>query len=167
MSSPRHSAASARRRRRFARGMAACTAAAGLDAAVVTTHSCNARNIATAPFYSDCRWKTQHVLASGIVFDFAPAKIGDRCTVARFCGFNGVFSQWGSEPSWSPYQGTTIEESITFEQDNHFRLNSYSGPWHFMAQSQGNVVSWKTWRTGPYRQDAGSIMPRPGAGAGR
>src|SRR5262249_15185633 len=48
----------------------------------ITTHSCNAGNIARVPYYNDCRWKTQNVLVKGNDFVFHPKKIGPDCTVA-------------------------------------------------------------------------------------
>ena len=127
---------------------------------MVTADSCNAANIPTQPYYNGCRWRTQNVLVSGNDFTFDPANIGPACTPAKYCGFNGIFSQWGSEPSWSPYHGTVVENHITFDQNNHFASNTYNGPWRFMVHEQGNVVSWATWQGRPYDQDAGSTMNR-------
>jgi hypothetical protein len=111
--------------------------------------------IGIKPYYNDCRWKTQNVLVSGNNFTFDPARIGHDCTPAKYCGFNGIFSQWGV---WHPYYGTVVEDHITFGQNNHFTTNVYHGPWHFMVRQQGTVVNWETWRSGPYRQDSGSSM---------
>src|SRR5579875_643514 len=126
----------------------------------VTTISCKAANLADEPYYSDCRWKTQNVLISRNIFTFHPARIGPDCTPSKYCGFNGIFSEWGS---WLPYHGTLVEEHITFDQNNRFVSNIYNGPWNFMAQEQGHVVSWGTWRGSPYHQDAGSTMKSSGA----
>jgi hypothetical protein len=131
-----------------------------VDPRKVTIRSCNATNIAQQPYYRDCRWKTQNVLVSGNYFSFSPADIGPDCTAANFCGFNGVFSQDGTDPSWSPYHGSVVEDHITFSQGNHFRSNTYRGPWRFVAHDQGNVVSWAAWRGGPYHQDQGSTLSR-------
>ena len=125
---------------------------------MVTTGSCNAANIANEPYYSDCRWKTQNVLVSHNAFTFDPASIGPDCTPAKYCGFNGIFSEWGSEPSWSPYHGIVVENHITLDQDNHFVSNTYHGPWRFVVHEQGNAVNWAAWRGSPYGQDAGSTM---------
>jgi hypothetical protein len=125
---------------------------------VTTLHSCNARTIARPPYFSDCRWKTQNVLVSGNKFVFRPADIGPSCTDAKYCGFNGIFSQFGTDPAWSPYHGRVVENDITFDQNNHFRSNSYVGPWNFVVHQQGNAVSWARWRTSPTRQDAGSTL---------
>jgi len=133
------------------------------DTKVVTTHSCNATNITKEPYYNSCRWKTQNVQVSGNDFSFDPTRIGPDCIPAKYCGFNGIFSQWGSYPSWSPYHSTVVENHITFDQNNHFKSNAYSGPWRFVVHEQGNVVSWATWQGKPYGQDAGSTMNQRGA----
>ena len=129
----------------------------------VTVHSCDAANIASKLYYNDCRWKTQNVLVSGNNFTFDPRNIGRHCTSANYCGFNGIFSQQGTYPSWSPYHGAVVENHITFSQNNHFRSNTYNGPWRFVVHDQGNTVSWATWRGKPYGQDAGSTMNPSGA----
>jgi len=92
---------------------------------------------------------------TGNLFDFAPGNIGATCTTGNYCGFNGVFSQFGSI---YPFQGTTVENNITFHQGNLFSGNTYCGPWQFDALVQGNVDSWATWQGSPYSQDAGSSI---------
>jgi hypothetical protein len=98
---------------------------------VVTKKSCNAVNIAAAPYYNGCRWKTKNVTVSRNDFNLDPANIGQGCTSEKLCGFNGIFSQWDSEPSWSPYKGNVIENHISFEQNNHLKENNHNGPWQF------------------------------------
>jgi Right handed beta helix region len=128
----------------------------------INTHSCDAQNIRHAPYYADCRWRTQNVVVRGNDFTFSPAHIGSDCTAARYCGFNGIFSQFGTQPSWSPYHGEVIENDIAFRQHNRFTDNSYAGPWRFMIHTQGNVVPWAQWRAAPYRQDQSSTLtPEP------
>jgi len=129
-----------------------------VDPSVVRKNSCNATNIATAPYFNGCRWKTQNVMVSRNDFNFNPANIGPDCSSEKFCGFNGIFSQWGSQPSWSPYLGSIVENHITFDQNNHFESNVYKGPWQFMVREQGNAVNWETWKGTPYNQDARSTM---------
>lgn len=129
-----------------------------VNPSISTVRNCtNSRLIGTEPYFQDCRWETKNVLVSANEFNFDPAKIGPRCTAANYCGFNGIFSEWGS---WMPYKGTVVEDHITFGQNNHFRSNSYNGPWRFTAQEQGNLVSWAEWRGGPYNQDRGSTLSR-------
>ena len=132
----------------------------------VTVNSCNRSNIDQSVFFNECRWKTQNVLVTHNVFDFNPAQIGRSCTALNSCGFQGLFSQYGSYPSWSPYKGTVVEKHITFDQNNRFVANTYNGPWRFMVHAQGNTVTWPTWRAQPYGQDSGSTMDSGGAAAG-
>jgi Right handed beta helix region len=132
-----------------------------VNPSVATVSKCgNPRLIGTEPYYNDCRWKTQNVLVSHNSFMFDPAHIGPECTPEKYCGFNGIFSDGGS---WLPYQGAVVEKHITLDQNNHFVSNSYNGPWEFMLQDQGNVVSWSTWQGSPYDQDAHSTMDGSGA----
>jgi Right handed beta helix region len=112
----------------------------------------------TPDYYDLCRWKTQNVDVAHNTFAFNPANIGRDCTAANGCGFVGIFSEWGSDPSWSPFQGQAVEDSITFHQDNHFADNLYIGPWRFLVHQLGTIVSWNAWRGQPYRQDAGSTL---------
>jgi len=92
------------------------------------------------------------------VFEFNPANIGSSCTAASGCGYNGIFSQYGTFPSWSPYQGTVVEQHITHSQNNSFRVNMYSGPWRFMAGEQGTTVSWSQWQGASFGQDFASVQ---------
>ncbi len=123
----------------------------------VTLDSCAAATIGTAPYTEDCRWKTQNVTVAHNVFDFAAPEVSSLCSPATGCGFQGIFSEFGTYPAWSPYKGTAVEQSVTFDQDNHFSDNTYNGPWQFMIHQLGNVVSYKAWALKPYLQDAGSI----------
>ena len=70
---------------------------------VVTTSTCSAGSIAKEPYLSDCRWKTQnvHVHDNTLAMDRSPF-FGCPATL---CGRNAVFSDYGSYPDWSPYQG--------------------------------------------------------------
>ena len=78
----------------------------------VTPKSCNSANISKAPFLGDCRWKTQNVSVSHNVFDFNAAAVSPACSAATGCGYQGIFSEYGTYPSWSPYQNTTVEQAI-------------------------------------------------------
>lgn len=102
--------------------------------------------IKTEPYFNDCRWKTQNVLVEDNQFTFTSAALGKACTVANNCGYNGVFSEYGSNPSWSPYHGDIVPTNITFHQDNKFTDNAYSGPWCFMGWQLGTSVSFKQWQ---------------------
>ncbi len=83
--------------------------------------------------------------------------------ISNDCGIQGIFSQFGSYPSWSPYRGFVAENHIMFDQNNHFSANIYKGPWRFMAHEQGNVVPWVLWQGSPYDQDGNSTTNTRGA----
>jgi Right handed beta helix region len=106
----------------------------------------NASLVATRPYFDDCRWKTQNALVEFNKFTFTPSAVGRACTAARNCGYNGVFSEYGSDPSWSPYKVDIVPVNITFRQNNKFYDNSYSGPWCFMGAELGTAVSFAQWR---------------------
>ena len=135
-----------------------------VNPAVDRLATCNAANIAHAPYYADCRWQTRNVIVTHNVFDFTPAHIGRSCVPAARCGFQGLFSEYGTYPPWSPYKKTIVEDHVTFQQNNRFTANTYRGPWHFLVHDQGNAVGWDVWRAEPYSQDAGSTF-KPGRAA--
>jgi Right handed beta helix region len=123
---------------------------------VATVQACSTPSkIATNPYFDDCRWKVRHLRVQHNRFVFHPGKIPG-CTTRAGCGFQGLVSNYGTYPSWSPYQGYVVPDNITFHQDNRWLDNTYVGPWHFEIRTLGHTVSWKTWRSGKYRQDAGS-----------
>ncbi|HTV81082.1 MAG TPA: right-handed parallel beta-helix repeat-containing protein [Acidobacteriaceae bacterium] len=103
-----------------------------------------------ADYYDGCRWKTQNVQVSGNVFTFNPANIPD-CTVANLCGFNGLFSNYGTTV---PYTSASVPTAITFHQGNAFQKNTYEGPWNFWAWNMGNTVTWAEW-TAPVTDGCG------------
>jgi len=126
---------------------------------VATEKACGTSSlISKAPYFDDCRWKTQNIKVHDNTFNFTPANLGSKCTADNGCGFNGLFSNYGSYPSWSPYKGTVVEDHITFSQHNVWSNNTYHGPWNFMIHELGTQVSWAQWRGTTYGQDAGSSM---------
>ena len=124
---------------------------------VATLKTCVQGTIQNEPYYSDCRWKTQNVSVHDNEFHFDPAKIKD-CAGSQSCGQQGIFSNYGTYPDWSPYKGTVIEDAITFHQNNAFANNAYFGPWGFTAYDQSQKMGFETWQAAPYNQDAGSTM---------
>jgi len=118
-----------------------------VDPAVFTLTSCAAHLSEHSPvnYYDNCRWRAQNVTITQNLFSFSPANVGPSCTVDNYCGDNGLFSTYGE----SPYSGPAVPINITFDQNNHFRNNTYAGPWNFEAWSQGNPdnpVNWSVWR---------------------
>ena len=125
---------------------------------VVTVTACAKKSkINKKPFFDDCRWKTQNIIVEGNSFTTDASKIPS-CSPSTGCGFNGLFSNYGTYPRWSPYKAEVVEKDITFEQNNVWRGNTYSGTWHFVVEESGNVITWEKWRSAPYGQDLGSSM---------
>ncbi len=121
----------------------------------VTLKTCaNASLVKSPPYFADCRWKTQNVLVEFNQFTFTPSAVGQACTPSHACGYNGVFSEYGSDPSWSPYQGDVVPTDITFHQNNKFYENSYSGPWCFMGWELGTSVNFEQWQAAASVSDA-------------
>jgi hypothetical protein len=124
------------------------------------------------PYFSDCRWKTQNVLVAHNEFSFSPAAVGPKCAVSTGCGYSGVFSEYGSDPSWSPYQGDSVPRNISFNQNNQFEDNTYVGPWCFMGWQLGTSVGWSQWHAPvnvsglQFGQDANSVYSGPNASCG-
>ena len=74
------------------------------------------------------------------------------------CGRNAIFSNYGTYPSWSPYQGEKISKAIVYDQGNTFSDNRYVGPWSFTVFDTGHLVSPTAWQAAPYNQDARSTF---------
>lgn len=124
------------------------------------------------PGYTDCRWHTQNITVQNNTFDHNRTEIlGARNTLNTdpnvISGRMAVFSQWGSFPSWSPYQTTTISNAIV-TQNNVWQNNTYRGPYRFLAKDTGNQFNYTTWRAAPYSQDSGSSLSttEPSGGGG-
>jgi len=145
---------------RFSGSAANTSTGAGtlVNPTVVTAQTCNAKTIKNQPYLSDCRWKTQNVHVHDNVFSIDPNKIGKTCATRAGCGYNGLFSNWGTFPTWSPYQKATVQDAITHKQGNKFYDNTYAGPWNFIVHEQGNRVSWASWQGAPYGQDPDSVI---------
>ena len=145
---------------RFSGSAANTSTGAGtlVNPSVVTAQTCNATNIKNQPYLDDCRWKTQNVHVHNNVFALDPSKIGTTCASRTGCGYNGLFSNWGTFPDWSPYQKAAVQDAITHKQGNKFYDNTYAGPWNFIVHEQGNRVPWAAWQGAPYGQDPDSVI---------
>ena len=110
------------------------------------------------PYIDDCRWKVLNVVVTNNTFNFNPSAIPGCSANKATCGFNGMFSQYGSDPSWSPYMANLVPNNLTYHQGNHFQSNRYHGPWRFMIWEEGTVPGWTGWRGSPYKEDTGSSM---------
>jgi hypothetical protein len=125
-----------------------------VNPSVAKLSTCNSSNIAKAPYYSDCRWKTQNVKVHHNTFKMDRANFANCST--KMCGRNAIFSNYGTYPSWSPYQADKISKAIVYDQGNVFSNNTYVGTWNFTALDTGNLVTPSAWTAAPYKQDAGS-----------
>lgn len=129
-----------------------------VNPSVANAKTCNATTINKPPYLGDCRWKTQNVRVHDNLFSLDPDKVGKTCAFRSGCGYNGLFSNWGTFPTWSPYQKATVQDAITFHQGNRFFNNTYAGPWNFIVHEQGNRVNWAAWQGAPYGQDQDSVI---------
>lgn len=114
--------------------------------------------IDSEPYYSDCRWKTQNVHVHDNTFTMDKTEIAGCSSMPHSCGLQGIFANSGSSPSWSPYMGSVIQQAITFDQNNTFSDNTYTGDWNFMVKDQNTVASPAFWMASPYGQDVGSTF---------
>jgi parallel beta-helix repeat protein len=127
-----------------------------VDPEKVNLSTCTEENIADLPYLSDCRWKSQNVKVHDNTFKMNRANFFD-CP-KTMCGFNSILSNWGTYPSWSPYQGDVIEKEITFDQGNKFFKNTYVGSWQFVVLESGKIRTSEEWIAPPYEQDNGSTF---------
>ncbi|MEU5512118.1 right-handed parallel beta-helix repeat-containing protein [Streptomyces fungicidicus] len=121
---------------------------------VKDTGRCTRPEIATAPLYADCRWRTQRVDIHDNRFVLDKSVVD--CAVK--CDRMAVLANYGTYPDWSPYQGERVAEAITLEQHNRWHDNVYVGPWKFVAHDPSRVLDSAQWQGAPYRQDAGSTF---------
>jgi hypothetical protein len=131
----------------------ACTlvTAAKITISSCTAHLKQAKPSQTPDYYDDCRWKTRTVTVSNNSFEYTPSKIGPSCTSANFCGFNGVFSEYGTTVPWKAW---AVPAHISDHQHNVFSHNSYVGPWHFDGFALGEMLTWSQWRSGVANADS-------------
>lgn len=134
---------------------------------IYTTSTC-ASNVPTSKptqtpdYYDNCRWKTQNVSVNHNEFDLTSSAVAADCTAANGCGYNALFSEYGTYP---PYTGWVVPNHIANSQNNHFADNTYEGPWQFMSFNQGETVTWAQW-TGGFTDVDGSNDHVTGQDAG-
>lgn len=126
---------------------------------VENADKCTRPGITSEPLYDDCRWKTKRVYIHDNKFVIDPAAID--CT-GEFCGRMALLSNYGTYPEWSPYKKSAVQEAITFHQDNHWRNNTYVGPWSFVAYDASRALTIEQWQAKPYLQDQGSTFTETG-----
>lgn len=130
---------------------------------VANINTCDQTNLTganpsqTPDYYDLCRWKTQNVSVSHNDFTLDRAAVPGCEGAANGCGENGLFSEYGSYPSWSPYTAYSVPHALTYEQGNRFSDNVYSGAWRFMVYTLGLKVGSTVWQH-TYHQDLGSTI---------
>jgi parallel beta-helix repeat protein len=118
-----------------------------VDPSVANNSTCSQANLTGATpsgspdYYDLCRWKTQNVHVTGNTFNITPSAVPGCDGTQNSCGENGLFSQYGTSPSWSPYKAGAVETAITTAQDNTFSGNTFVGPWEFMYFDQSTILS--------------------------
>jgi hypothetical protein len=97
-------------------------------------------------YYDLCRWKTNNVTVRDNWFRHDADATG-HVDGAR----QAIISNYGTFPAWSPYDGTAVQQAITFEQNNVFEGNVYEGDWQFQAfetTAPSLNLSFDQWQTG-------------------
>ncbi len=123
-----------------------------VDPSVANIKTCDAANLQgsasskTPDYYDLCRWKTQNVLVSHNTFNMDDSAVRGCQAAANSCGENAIFSQYGTDPSWSPYKGSVITSAITASRNNQFSDNTYTGPWEYMYSDQSGVLTFAQWQ---------------------
>ena len=125
---------------------------------VSDSSKCSQPGISKPPLYDDCRWKTQNVDIHDNSFSLDSEKMG----CGTMCSRMAVLSNYGTYPDWSPYMKDVVQQAITFEQNNHWRNNRYSGKWTFVVRDTSEMVDSGEWQADPYEQDASSAFARAG-----
>ncbi|MGH3762036.1 right-handed parallel beta-helix repeat-containing protein [Actinophytocola sp.] len=120
--------------------------------------TCSQPAIAKPPYYDDCRWKTQNVDIhdNSFTVDTKALRCDDMC--ARMA----VLSNYGTYPDWSPYREDAVQQAITFEQNNRWRNNRYTGQWSFVVHDTSETIDAAAWRADPYEQDVSSDFAKSG-----
>lgn len=98
-------------------------------------------------YNSACQWRAQNVTVQDNTFEFNPSDsiYKGRCTESNSCGQNGLFSVFSST---SAYPKWSVCNNISNNQNNHFKNNTYTGPWTFMYFNQGDAVGASSWQSG-------------------
>jgi hypothetical protein len=98
-------------------------------------------------YNSLCQWRSQNVTVQDNTFQFNPSDsiYGGQCTEANACGQNAIFSVYSSTPAYSTW---SVCNAISNNQDNHFKDNTYTGPWTFSYFNQGDMEGPAAWQAG-------------------
>jgi hypothetical protein len=125
--------------------------------------TCIPEMIDDEPYRTDCRWRTSSTTVRDNDFKVAPGSVpGCNARIVMVdegahqllpCAMMALVASVGTEPSWSPYLGSVVQDAIVFRQRNVWLENRYLGPWTFSAGEPGTYLTFATWRSGPFNQD--------------
>ncbi|HSW80482.1 MAG TPA: right-handed parallel beta-helix repeat-containing protein [Candidatus Saccharimonadales bacterium] len=130
-------------------------------------NNCPTKLSVTSPinYHVLCQWRSQNVTVQNNQFNLNPNNpiFGGKCTANNNCGQNALMAPYGS---LSAYPAYTIPNAISNLQNNHFKNNTYTGPWTFMYFNQGTNGSWANWTNGASNVDgSGYSFPAQDSGS--
>ncbi|UUZ95066.1 right-handed parallel beta-helix repeat-containing protein [Paenibacillus sp. P25] len=111
-------------------------------------------DISSEPYKTDCRWKAQNIEVFNNEFRFEDSVVP---CAGTYCGVQALTATGADNMPWSPYTVAGIQSDVMFHNNNSFHDNHYFGRWRF-AKGYGETVSFHTWRSAPYTQDANSTF---------
>lgn len=112
-----------------------------------------------------CRWLSANIHVHANTFSHDAVSVLGSYTLPPGVrtGKIALLSQFGTFPTWSPYQGATVQNAVTFNQNNVWSNNTYTGGYSFMAHDTGVNATFSTW-VSTYSQDSGSTLGGTGTG---
>ncbi len=120
---------------------------------ISSTHPCYT-DISSEPYKTDCRWHAKNIEVNNNAFNFNAENVP---CAGTFCGAQALYATGADNMSWSPYTVSGVQNDVMFNNNNSFHDNDYTGDWKF-AKGYGETVSYNTWRSAPYSQDANSTF---------
>lgn len=123
------------------------------------------------PAYYDCRWHTQNIDVHHNTFDHNRSEVlGAKNSLSGgvITGKHALIAQFGSFPSWSPYQANAIV-NVMFSQGNSWRSNAYRGNYSWMGPDTSQQWTFAQWQASPRLMDTtstNSTTPPTGGGGG-
>ena len=129
-----------------------------------TIKTCLRPAIDINPLFTDCIWRTMNVSVTHNKFTFSRGGVGNGCSASNTCGYNALFSIYGST---APYKGwivpTDISENRTTTSGTIF-TSGHGRSWlpiraWWSALRSGPRVSW----TSPTDLTSSSTLKMPGA----
>ncbi|CAG7639994.1 hypothetical protein PAECIP111802_02601 [Paenibacillus allorhizosphaerae] len=120
---------------------------------ISAAHPCYT-DIANEPYKTDCRWHANNIEVNNNEFHFDKNVVP---CAGTYCGVQALLATGADNISWSPYTVAGIQNDVMFKNNNSFHDNQYFGSWRF-AKGYGEAVSFNTWRSAPFSQDANSTF---------